>query len=71
MRCGKVIYPYASLAKKYVDKTFKAEKIKLNYYYCEFCEGFHITKMSKKAQTAYIKDLKFALKNKIKKELKE
>ena len=69
MRCGKVIYPTASLARKYQKKAEELENIKLNFYYCQFCEGFHITKMSKKAQQSFIKNIKFALKNKIDKEI--
>ena len=70
MRCGKVIYPNASLARKYQKKAKELENIELNLYYCEFCEGFHITKMSKKAQQHFIKNIKFALRNKINKEMK-
>ena len=71
MRCGKVIYPNASLARKYKKKAKNLENVELNFYYCEFCEGFHLTKMSKKAQQCYIKNIRFAMKNKIKKEMKE
>ena len=71
MRCGKVIYPNASLARKYLKKAKDLENVELNFYYCEFCEGFHLTKMSKRAQQSYIKNIKFAMKNKIKKEMKE
>ena len=38
----------------------KKEKIKLNYYYCEICEGYHLTRMTNKQQTSFIKMSKTA-----------
>ena len=60
-RCGKVIYPDASsahvvmLSKKEACTYCKKEKLKLNYYYCELCEGYHLTRMTNNQQTHFIK----------------
>ena len=74
MRCGKIIYPSAWQVQKEKTREFNESKgkTKLNYYYCSFCEGFHLTKMSKKAQMAFVKNFKFAIDNQLKsKEMKE
>ena len=74
MRCGKIIYPSAWQVQKEKTKAFNESKgeTKLNYYYCNFCEGFHLTRMTKKAQTDFIKNFKFAIGNQLNsKELKK
>ena len=69
MRCGKIIYPNATIAHQEMLKE-KKNGIKLNYYYCEFCEGYHLTKMALQAQQAFKKSLLNAHELK-KKKLKE
>ena len=56
MRCGKIIYPNATVAHQYMLKE-KKDGVKLNYYYCELCEGYHLTKMKPEAQEAFKKNV--------------
>jgi len=69
MRCGKIIYPNATVAHQYMLKE-KKEGNKMNYYFCELCEGYHLTRMPKKAQEDFKKSVLNAHKLK-KKKLKE
>jgi hypothetical protein len=52
-RCGKIIYPDANKVHGLVMEKRK-EGIKLNYYYCEYCLGFHTTSMTMKQQRQYL-----------------
>ena len=66
MRCGKIIYPNATVAHQYMLKE-KKDGVKLSYYYCELCEGYHLTRMTPKAQEAFKKNVLNAHKLKKKK----
>ena len=66
MRCGKVIYPSAHQV-HYVMKKRKDEGVKLNYYFCEYCDGYHLTSMKPKAQEAFKKSIERAHRLKLKK----
>ena len=65
-RCGKVIYPNSYIAHQFMVRAKDSceacakKGVKLNYYYCELCEGYHLTRMNKKAQRAFIKATKEA-----------
>ena len=66
-RCGKVIYASASqvhramLAKKNPCSDCGREGIKLHYYYCGPCDGYHLTKLNASQQRQFRKKQKQAI----------
>ncbi len=52
-RCGKIIYPNAHIAHLEAKTKKKYQGVSLNYYHCELCEGYHLTKMRPKEQEAF------------------
>jgi hypothetical protein len=69
MRCGKIIYPNATMAHNAMYAK-KKEGTKVNYYFCEYCDGYHLTSMSQAQQKEFKKGVKKAHELK-KKKLKE
>ena len=59
MRCGKIIYPDATMAHKAMYAKRK-EGTKLNYYFCEYCNGYHLTSMTQAQQKEFKKSVKKA-----------
>lgn len=60
-RCGKIIYADATqvhntmLARRNGCPECGENKLTLSYYYCESCEGYHLTRMNEKKQKAFKK----------------
>jgi predicted nucleic-acid-binding Zn-ribbon protein len=52
-RCGKIIYPNAHIAHLTMQEKKKYLDVRLNYYYCEICVGYHLTKLRPKQQEAF------------------
>jgi hypothetical protein len=75
-RCGKIIYPNQTMVHQFMLKQRSScescgkKGVKLNYYYCEPCEGYHLTRMTQQEQQKFIKRGKRAYGNR-KKELRE
>tara|TARA_Y100001973_G_scaffold32243_1_gene48606 strand:+ start:839 stop:1069 length:231 start_codon:yes stop_codon:yes gene_type:complete len=63
-RCGKIIYPNATMVHHAMrDKAAGCEckpGVKLRYYYCDICEGYHLTKMTTPQTKAFKKAQKEA-----------
>ena len=59
MRCGKIIYPDATMAHNAMYAK-KKEGTKLNYYFCEYCNGYHLTSMTQAQQKEFKKSVKKA-----------
>ena len=68
-RCGKIIYPNQTIAHQVMLKEKSScescdkKGVNLNYYYCEPCEGYHLTRMSPFEQKNFVKRGKRAYKN--------
>lgn len=60
-RCGKVIYVTATqahgamMAKRSPCSDCGREGIKLHYYYCEPCDGYHLTRLNTRQQREFKK----------------
>ena len=59
MRCGKIIYPNATVAHNAMYAK-KKEGTKVNYYFCEYCNGYHLTSMTQAQQKEFKKSVKKA-----------
>tara|TARA_Y100000361_G_scaffold97618_1_gene87502 strand:+ start:381 stop:707 length:327 start_codon:yes stop_codon:yes gene_type:complete len=59
MRCGKIIYPDATMAHNAMYAK-KREGTKVNYYFCEYCNGYHLTSMTQAQQKEFKKSVKKA-----------
>ncbi len=59
MRCGKIIYPDATMAHNAMYAK-KREGTKVNYYFCEYCNGYHLTSMTQAQQKQFKKSVKKA-----------
>ena len=59
MRCGKIIYPDATMAHNAMYAK-KREGTKVNSYFCEYCNGYHLTSMTQAQQKEFKKSVKKA-----------
>ena len=59
MRCGKIIYPDATMAHNAMYAK-RREGTKVNYYFCEYCNGYHLTSMTQAQQKEFKKSVKKA-----------